>query len=105
MESIYIIQYSSKAIVVAGDTKPIKDLLRSAGGKFNARLTHPKTKRTLMGWIFASKRENQIMQLLAGNNIKFSTELPDNINDGNYNHFIADPADIDSDRFCRDNNI
>ena len=105
MESIQIVQYSTKAIVVTGDTKPIKELLRSAGGKFNARLTHPKTKLSLVGWIFASKRENQIMQLLTGNGIKFSTELPDNINDGNYNHFIADPADLDADNFCRTNNI
>jgi hypothetical protein len=49
---VNIIQYSEKAIAVIGDTKPIKDTLKSLGGSFNFRLTCGP------GWIFpASKLE------------------------------------------------
>jgi len=46
-----IIDYSERAIVLQGDTKPIKDTLREMGGKFNPYLkcgagwVFPKTKR------------------------------------------------------------
>ena len=105
MEQISIIQYSSKAIVITGDTKPIKEMLKLAGGKFNARLTHPKTLRPLVGWIFSKSRQSQVEDLLHGNNVKFSADMPDNINSGNFRDFIPDPAEQEADNFCRTNNI
>jgi len=53
---IDIIKYSDKAIAVIGDTRPIKDILRSLGGKFNPHLTCGA------GWIFPSKKEQEIRQ-------------------------------------------
>lgn len=101
---INVVHYKN-SIVVVGDTKPIKEMLKYAGGKWNARLVHPKTNQRFMGWIFGKARENQIMQLLSGNGIKFGIDIPDNINDGNYNQYIPDPAEMDADNFCRTNNI
>jgi len=46
---------SDKAFVVTGDTKPIKDQLKSAGGKWN-----PKHK----GWMFSNKRKDQVNGIL-----------------------------------------
>lgn len=43
---IRIVDYSEKAIAVYGDTKSIKDKLKSLGGRFNPRL------REGTGWIF-----------------------------------------------------
>ncbi len=55
-EQFEIVDYSQKAIALFGDTKPIKDLLKAMGGKFNPRLTHNNQKQA--GWIFQiSKRE------------------------------------------------
>lgn len=96
---VQIITYSAKAIVIAGDTKPIKDLLKQAGGKFNARLTNPITQGSLVGWIFAKARENALIDLLAGNGVKVERLTPDNINDKNVRDFIQDPAEIDEDNF------
>jgi hypothetical protein len=103
--NVQIIKYSEKAIVVIGDTKPIKDVLKGAGGKFNARLTHPITHKPLMGWIFARTKESVISGLLSANNVKVDRVTPDNINDQNVNDYIQDPAEIDADNFCQRNNI
>jgi len=53
---IDIIKYSDKAIAVIGDTKPIKDILRSFGGRFNPRLTCGA------GWVFSARKEKEIRQ-------------------------------------------
>lgn len=105
MAQIQIIQYSERSIVIAGDTKPIKDMLKQAGGKFNPRLTHPKTHTSLMGWIFSKSRETALLSMLSGNGVKYERETPDNINSGNHRDYIQDPAEIDADNFCQRNNI
>lgn len=105
MNNVQIIKYSEKAIVIAGDTKPIKAILKDAGGKFNARLTHPIAHTPLVGWIFAKSKENVIIGLLTANNVKVDRVTPENINDQNINDYIQDPAEIDADRFCQQNNI
>ena len=51
---INIVDYSEKAFAVIGDTKPIKDLLWSLHGKFNARLSCGA------GWIFSKKRLTEV---------------------------------------------
>ena len=44
--SCRVIEYSSKSIVVTGETKPLKDELRELGGRFNPHL------ETGPGWVF-----------------------------------------------------
>jgi len=49
--------YSEKAIVLRGDTKPIKDQLKELGGSFNFKL------KGGAGWIFSKKRESEIRKI------------------------------------------
>lgn len=55
---VQIIEYSEKAIAVIGDTKPIKDKLKSLGGKFNAYLSCGP------GWIFTKTRLEEVQNSL-----------------------------------------
>ena len=57
-----IADYSQKAIALFGDTKPIKDLLKAIGGKFNPRLTHNEEKRA--GWIFAIAKREEVETII-----------------------------------------
>jgi hypothetical protein len=56
---IQIIEYSPKSIAVIGETKPIKDELRSLGGKFNFRLTCGP------GWIFRLTDMEKVIKFLS----------------------------------------
>ena len=94
MNDINIITYSAKAIVVTGNTKPIKDILKSAGGKFNPRLTCPSTHAQIMGWVFARSREQDLTKLLSGNSIRFTRVTGDNINDKNIQNFVPAPENF-----------
>lgn len=47
MNKLTVSEYSERAIVVRGETKPHKDALRNIGGKFNPHL------RDGAGWIFS----------------------------------------------------
>lgn len=58
-DSVQIIDYSEKAIAVIGDTKPIKDMLKNMGGKFNPRLSCG------MGWIFPKNKMEQVKAALS----------------------------------------
>jgi hypothetical protein len=51
---LVISEYSDKAIVLRGNTKPIKDQLKQLGGSFNFKL------KGGAGWIFSKKREAEI---------------------------------------------
>jgi hypothetical protein len=53
-----VIVYSDKAIAVVGDTKSVKDQLKSIGGKFNPRLSCGA------GWIFSKRKLDQVNALL-----------------------------------------
>ena len=53
-----LVEYSTKAVAVFGDTKSIKDELRAMGGRFNARLAFNGKK--LAGWIFSKSQEQQL---------------------------------------------
>lgn len=59
VKGVEIVEYSEKAIAVIGDTKSIKDLLKSLGGSFNPRLTCGA------GWIFSKKKEDELRAALA----------------------------------------
>jgi hypothetical protein len=58
-----IVSYSEKAIALFGDTKAIKDQLKSMGGKFNPRLTHNNEKRA--GWIFATAKRTELETIVS----------------------------------------
>jgi hypothetical protein len=60
--SFIIVNYSEKAIAVFGDTRPIKDQLKSLGGRFNPKLTHDGEKKA--GWIFSKSKEQEVRNLL-----------------------------------------
>lgn len=55
---VQIIDYSDKAIAVIGDTKPIKELLKSLGGRFNFRLSCGA------GWIFRKADQDKVKKAL-----------------------------------------
>lgn len=50
--------YSEKAFAITGDTKPIKDICKKLGGRFNAWLTCGA------GWVFPKKKETEVRAAL-----------------------------------------
>lgn len=58
VEGIEIIDYSEKAVAVVGNTKPIKEELKSLGGRFNFRLSCGA------GWIFPKSKQIELQNLL-----------------------------------------
>ena len=58
-KGVQIIDYSEKAIAVVGDTRAIKDTLKSLGGRFNNRLSCGA------GWIFPKSKEATIKATLS----------------------------------------
>jgi len=59
-----ILDYSDKAVAVFGDTKAIKEQLKSLGGRFNAYLTHPTTELKACGWVFPKNKREELENLL-----------------------------------------
>ena len=57
-KNITISEYSDKAIVVRGDTKPHKDTIKSLGGIWNPNL------KDGAGWIFSIKRKDDLEKWL-----------------------------------------
>ncbi len=59
-------KYSEKAVIVHGDTKPVKNQLKTQGGRFNPRLKHPSTGLQIPGWIFSKKgyKERKVYDIL-----------------------------------------
>lgn len=62
--NLEIIDYSEKAIALAGDTQPIKAQLHKINGRYNAHLTHPKTKDKFKGWVFSKKQKEALNSLI-----------------------------------------
>ena len=57
---VEITVYSDKSFVVHGDTKPIKDLLKILGGRFNARLN----MTPCVGWVFPISQMETVKSML-----------------------------------------
>ena len=57
-KGLQIIDYSEKAIAIVGDTRTIKDTLKTLGGRFNAHLTCGA------GWIFSKAKEAALREAL-----------------------------------------
>ena len=56
--NVHVQEYSERAGIVYGDTKPLKDILKGLGCRFNPRL---KVKgRQVMGWVFKIERMDEI---------------------------------------------
>lgn len=53
-----LVDYSAKAVAITGDTKAVKDLLKSMGGRFNARLSCGA------GWVFSKKKTDELKAAL-----------------------------------------
>jgi hypothetical protein len=53
--NIQIVDYSEKSFAIIGDTKPIKDLLKVLGGRFNFKLSCGA------GWIFPITKKNEVL--------------------------------------------
>ena len=58
-KGVQIIDYSEKAIAIIGETKAIKETLKSLGGRFNAHLTCGA------GWIFSKAKEATLRDALS----------------------------------------
>ena len=57
-KGIQVIDYSEKAIAIVGETKAIKETLKTLGGRFNAHLTCGA------GWIFSKTKEATLREAL-----------------------------------------
>jgi len=57
--SLRLIDYSERAFALIGDTKKIREKLKSMGGRFNARLSCGA------GWVFSKKHEAEIRKAFA----------------------------------------
>lgn len=62
LKGIQIVDYSDKSYLVIGNTKPIKDWLKEAGGRFSKGFVIDDVK--IPGWVF-SKAKIDVDQLLA----------------------------------------
>lgn len=60
--NVQIVDYSEKAIAVIGDTKEIKEELKSLGGRFNKFLTVEGVRQA--GWIFQKSKKEDLQNLL-----------------------------------------
>ena len=58
--SVRIVSYTDKSVVVIGDTKKHKDSLKNLGGKWNASLTNKETGEKFMGWIFYLSKQREV---------------------------------------------
>lgn len=55
--SLRIVKYSEKSVAVFGETKAIKEQLKTLGGRFNRGLMDPASGVKAPGWIFSWKKE------------------------------------------------
>jgi DNA topoisomerase-1 len=56
--NVKIINYSEKSIAVIGDTKPLSNILKELGGRFNRNLTVSEEK--IPGWIFGKSKLQKV---------------------------------------------
>ena len=60
--NIQMKEYSDKSLIIFGDTKPYKDLLKELKGRYNSNLRVDGEK--VPGWIFSKKHKDQIEKLI-----------------------------------------
>lgn len=62
---IKLVPYSEKSVAVFGDTKELKQELKSLGGRYNKNLTDPENGNKAQGWIFSVKKKELIERKLS----------------------------------------
>lgn len=72
--TVFIVDYSERAIAVFGNIQPYESLFLEKGGKFNMSLTYEGAKRP--GWVFSKKVRAVIEELING--IKCGSIKPEN---------------------------
>jgi hypothetical protein len=72
--SLYIVDYSEKAIALFGETKPYKNKITELGGKFNPSLKVENSEDRKAGWIFPKSKRKSVEQLI--NDIDNGTVQP-----------------------------
>ncbi len=63
--NVYIEEYSPKSFVVRGDTQPIKDQLKSLGGKWSSGFTDKETGEKFGAWLFWTAKKEEVEQFLS----------------------------------------
>ena len=106
MEKAIILSYSAKALVVTGNTRPIKDRLKSLGGAWNSRLTNPNTGERIMGWIFAKHKLDKVTLICtdaAHEGIIGGVDIPtpENIHQSNTGDYLPDPGEVAADNWAQ----
>lgn len=66
--NLIIEEYSPKAFVIRGDTKPVKEEMKNMGGKWNPRLKGGPA------WVFSNKRKAEAEEWLAKRKCTIATE-------------------------------
>ena len=61
--NIQMKDYSDKSIIIFGDTKPYKDLLKELKGRYNSNLRVDGKK--VSGWIFSKKHKEKLEKLIS----------------------------------------
>ena len=61
---LQIVDYSDKAIVLTGDTKPFKDQIKSLGGKFGSRFDKSKVPSGI-GWLFPKTKLAAVQEFVS----------------------------------------
>lgn len=72
--SLYIADYSERAIALFGETKPYKNKITELGGKFNLYLKVDNSEDRKPGWIFPKSKRKVVEQLI--NDIDNGTVQP-----------------------------
>lgn len=73
---ITIVKYSEKSIALFGETKLIKDELKSIGAKFNRFLKNPDNEdEKLAGWILSTKKLDTVIETLTGIGVEFENKV------------------------------
>jgi hypothetical protein len=61
MNTLEVMVYTEKSVVLIGDTTDYKDeLLNTLGGKWNSNLTNKSTGEKFGGWIFPTTKKNML---------------------------------------------
>ena len=60
--NIQMKEYSDKSLIIFGDTKPYKDLLKELKGRYNSNLRVDGEKAP--GWIFSKKHKEKLEKLI-----------------------------------------
>jgi len=61
--NIQMKEYSDKSLIIYGDTKPYKDLLKELKGRYNSNLRVDGEK--VSGWIFSKKHKEKLEKLIS----------------------------------------